>query len=404
MTKHFIYTILKQRSVQTILVLSLYILTASLLPPTAHQLLYTSSLFIKDILIWIMPLTVGFFIAYTVSSFENKAPAFILSLICFEGFSNLSSVWYTFSFASLSIDSMPLLQGADLKTGFTALWRLPFQKPAWWAADKGCIVGLIIGCIAALRKNDFLSRILYKGKKIMEFILTRFFARLIPLFILGFAAHLHQTRLLQQIFLEYSVLLSWLLIALCLYITFLFAVAAGFDPKRTVNQFKNLLPAGGIALTSGCSLSTMPWTIQGTSKNLQNPKLAEAIIPATTNIQQIGDCIANTFLCFVIYKHFNGHAPDISTWFTFSIAFTIARFATAAVIGGAIFIMLPIYEVYLNFTPEMIAIILAFNVLLDPIITSSNVIANGALCCIFERFWMWLEAFSVMKIRQHLDI
>ena len=63
--------------------------------------------------------------------------------------------------------------------------------------------------------------------------------------------------------------------------------------------------------------------------------------------------------------------------------FVGARFATAAVMGGAIFIMLP-YETYLNFTPEMIAIILAFNLVLDPIVTSSNVLANGALCRIFE--------------------
>ena len=130
---------------------------------------------------------------------------------------------------------------------------------------------------------------------------------------------------------------------------------------------------------------------------MKNPKLAEAIIPATTNIQQIGDCIANTFLCFVIYKHFNGHAPDVGVWMTFSVAFVIARFATAAVLGGAIFIMLPIYETYLNFSPEMIAIILAFNVMLDPIITSTNVIANGALCSVFERFWMWVESFKFQK-------
>jgi Na+/H+-dicarboxylate symporter len=69
----------------------------------------------------------------------------------------------------------------------------------------------------------------------------------------------------------------------------------------------------------------------------------------------------------------------------------LARFLTAAVIGGSIFIMLPIYETYLGFNNEMIAIILALNVVLDPIVTSSNVLANGALCRVFERFWNWLQ-------------
>jgi Na+/H+-dicarboxylate symporter len=65
----------------------------------------------------------------------------------------------------------------------------------------------------------------------------------------------------------------------------------------------------------------------------------------------------------------------------------LARFATAAVQGGAIFIMLPIYETYLDFNGEMIALILALNVVLDPLITSCNVLANGALCRTFERVW-----------------
>ena len=49
--------------------------------------------------------------------------------------------------------------------------------------------------------------------------------------------------------------------------------------------------------------------------------------------------------------------------------------------------MLPIYESYLGFTPEMIAIILAVNVILDPLVTCTNVVANGALCRVFERVW-----------------
>ncbi len=140
-------------------------------------------------------------------------------------------------------------------------------------------------------------------------------------------------------------------------------------------------------MTSGCSLSTMPWTIEGTAKNLQNKNLAKVIIPATTNIQQVGDCVVNAFLCFLIYQNFFGHNPDLLTWIQFSCVFVLARFVTAAILGGSIFIMLPIYENYLNFNTEMIAIILALNVVLDPIVTSCNVIANGALCRVFEVVW-----------------
>lgn len=383
---------LKQRSIQTLLILTLYVCVANFLPPTFHQFLYTVSIFIKDLLIWMMPLTVGFFIANAVISFERRAPFFILLLVLFETVSNLSSVWYAYGAAHIVADQLATAKAVALDHNFNALWRLGLEKPEWWSAEKGSIVGLLLGCLTAFNSKTSLKGIILRGKTIVEWILTRIFARLIPLFVLGFAAQMHQTHMLTHVLTHYSLLILWLTSFLFIYISFLFLLGAGFSLPRFIENIKNLLPATGIALMSGCSLSTMPWTISGTSKNLRTPSLAQAIIPATTNIQQIGDCIAQSFLCCLIYTYFYGHVPDMATWFSFSIVFVLARFATAAVLGGAIFVMLPIYEGYLHFTPEMIAIILTLNVILDPLITSTNVIANGALCRIFERVWEFAQA------------
>ena len=388
---HSLFKALSHRSVQVLLVLSLYIFTAEFLPLVAHQAFYTLSLLIKDILVWIMPLTVGLFIAYSISSFERKAPLFVVTLLFFEAISNLSSVWYAFFCAEFAADQLPSFGTSTLSSDFTSLWRLPLNKPSWWSAEYGAIIGLALGCFNALRKNPFLTRTLTKGKEIIEWVLTRLFARLIPLFILGFAVQMYKTNLLNHVFTHYALLVLWLIFFLFLYLLVLFALGANYSLPKVIQNIKNLLPAGGIALTSGCSLSTMPWTIEGTAKNLRNPKLAQAIIPATTNIQQVGDCITNVFLCFLIYRHFYGENPDMITWIHFSLVFVLARFATAAVLGGAIFIMLPIYESYLYFNAEMIAIILALNVFLDPLVTSCNVMANGALCRIFERVWDRLQ-------------
>jgi hypothetical protein len=398
-----LFKTLKQRSAQVLLVLVTYLLVADVLPTVTHQFFYTLSLLIKDILILMMPVTVAFFIAYAISSFERKAPLFIITLLLFEGFSNFSSVWYAFFCAHFAADQMPSFGVTTLSSDFIALWRLPLNKPSWWSAEKGAIVGLVLGCINAFSKNPLLSTMIAKGKGIVEWVLTRVFARLIPLFILGFAVQMYQTHLLNHVFTHYSFLVLWLVLFLILYIFFLFTLGAGYSFQKVIVHIKNLLPAGGISLTSGCSLSTMPWTIEGTAKNLQNPDLAKAIIPATTNIQQIGDCIAQAFLCFLIYQHFYGVSPDLITWISFSFVFVLARFATAAVLGGAIFIMLPLYETYLDFNPEMIAIILALNVFLDPLITSCNVMANGALCRVFERAWNKIQALTSPKESNNLE-
>ena len=386
-----LFSLMKNRIVQVVFVLSMYFLLADFLPYSVHQTFYTISLFIKDLLIWMMPITVGVFIAHAICSFQKKAPLFVLVIVIFEALSNFSCVWYSYMNAHVVSGYLPSVDLPVMESSFEALWRLPFVKPAFWAADKGAIVGLLLGCITGMTKSIILNKTLKKGKLAAEWILTNVFARLIPVFVLGFVSQIYQAKLVQQLLVHYSVLICWLLLFLGIYLFILFFIGSSGILSKSIRSIKNVLPAGSLAFVSGCSLSTMPWTIEGTAKNLEDKEIAKAVIPATTNIQQVGDCIINSFLCFIIYKHFNGVCPSFMIWVQFSLAFVVARFATSAILGGAIFLMLPIYETYLSFTPEMVMIILAFNVLLDPIVTSSNVMGNGALCAIFEKTWLRVQ-------------
>lgn len=390
------HNLFKNRGIQVVFCIFAYLSLAPILPTIVNQILYTISLLIKDLLLWVLPLCVGFFIANTLAAFERRAPLFIILLFVFEALSNFSTVWYAYGSGCLAIHNQPVLESTTISDGLCSLLSLSKLKPTWWSADKGTFVGIAIGLLASF-KPSFLKNFLLQGKQISEKILTKFFSRLIPLFILGFVARMYQTQLLNQLMNRYLALLFWLILILLAYIAFLFLLGSGFSLKTYLKNIKNLLPAGGIAFSSGCSLSTIPWTIEGTAKNLKDPSLANTVIPATTNIQQVGDCIANSFLCFLIYYSYFGAVPSISTWISFSLIFILARFATAAVLGGSIFIMLPIYESYLGFNNEMIALILALNVILDPLITCTNVIANGALCRVFERIWNKLNNIPLFK-------
>ena len=382
---------LQNRALQTIIFITLYAICAPYLSMHTHQIFYTISVFIKDVLIWIMPITVGVFIASTIDSFERKAPLFILVLILFEILSNTLSIFYAYGVGTLVSSQLPELKVVTMQDGFSALWRIPFSKPSWWGSDKGSMVGVVVGCVSAIKGSQNFKAYLYGARNVMEKILTKGFARVIPIFVLGFVAQIYTTGLLNHMILYYSILILYLVIAIILYIFFIFAAGNLFNPLNIIRDIKNLMSAGLISFTSGCSLSTMPWTIEGTAKNLKDPELAKAIIPATTNIQQIGDCITNCFLCFLIYKNFFGYNPDILTWSTFTMVFVAVRFTTVAMIGGAVFLMLPVYQHYLGFTDEMLAIILAFNVILDPIVTSSNVMANGGLAKVFESIWRFVS-------------
>lgn len=379
--------ILSNRSIQTILIIGLYIFCAPYLSLRTNEIFYTISIVIKDLLVWMMPLTVCIFIASTIGSFEKKAPLFILILILFEACSNFLCVFYGYGSGLLISSKLPTLHVVEMKENFHTVWHIPFEKPTWWGSDKGSLLGVIIGFISAFTQSRTIKNSLHTARVTIEKILTNGFARMIPIFVLGFVAQIYTTGLLHHMILYYSILIVYLVGFIAIYIFSIFLIGNGFKISGAISNLKNLLPAGIISFTSGCSLSTMPWTIQGTSLNLKDPELAKAVIPTTTNIQQVGDCIAQSFLCFIIYTNFYGYHPDIITWTIFTMVFVAVRFTTVAMIGGAIFLVLPIYQHYLNFTSEMIAIILAFNVILDPIITSGNVVANGGLAKIFEKIW-----------------
>lgn len=341
---------------------------------------------------WLMPLVVCVFIAVAISAFEKRAPLFVITLIIFEGSSNFVSTWYSYFGAYLFSDNLARFQILSHDSSFEALWRIAFIRPDWWSASNAAVLGFVLGFVVALggAKISFaksLGAYLEKASYLIQKFLAQFLPKLFPIFVVGSIAHVYKTGVLQHVVANYFTMFGYLFLALVVYLLIIFLIGNSFRLYDSIRNIKNLLPAGLAGLTSACSIATMPWTIKCVSMNLRDPSLAQVIIPATTNIQQIGDCIANAFLCFLIYKSFIGHAPDFATWMSFTGVFVLTRFATAGVTGGTTFLMLPIYQNYLSFNDEMIAIILAFNVLLDPIITSLNVIGNGAMAKVFENVW-----------------
>lgn len=379
--------LLQNRTFQILVLVSSFVLSASWIPLHVQRAFYALSLTIRDILVLALPFIVGVFVSHTISSFRHAALYFVFALVVFEGLSNFLSVWYAYGSARL-LNSSSSFQATHIsQKNITPLWLLEFETPPWWTVKFAVITGLFIGLINAFYRSNKITRGIDLGKLIAERILKNIFARLIPLFILGFVVHLYHSDIFSISSTKAGAIFIELFILLGVYIFIIFLVGANFSFSKAWVNLKHLLPAGGVAFTTGCSLSTMPWTIDGASKTMEDPSLARAIIPTTTNIQQVGDCIVNAFLCCLLYAQFYGSFPSMIIWLQFSIVFTLARFATAAIMGGAIFLMLPIYKSYLGFNDEMVAIILAFNVILDPLVTSSNTIANGGLCRVFEKFW-----------------
>jgi hypothetical protein len=376
---------LRSPFLRLLIALSLFALLASYLPRWGLTLLFSSSCLIKDLLFWVMPAMVAVFVASALAPFGKRTPLLLLCLALFEALSNGVSTLLALGAGLLAAAPAELPQSpAD---GLEAWFRLAGLRPAWWSAQLGVAVGVAVGALVAMGPLRLLALPLQRARQLAQEGLARWFLPVVPLFVVGFTADLWVRGVLGMVAGPFVSILFWLLAGLLAYLAFLFGLGARFQPARWWRAWVGCLPSGALAATSMSSVATLPVTLAAAEQNLRNPLLARLLIPATVNIQMPGDCFANVFLALAVMPAFGVPLPSASMLFWFMGGFILSRFAAAGVTGGAILLMLPLYEQYLGFTSEMCSLMIALNLLLDPVITSANVMGNGALAMVFERFF-----------------
>jgi Na+/H+-dicarboxylate symporter len=152
-----------------------------------------------------------------------------------------------------------------------------------------------------------------------------------------------------------------------------------------------MLPAASVGFSAMSSAAALPLTIMASEKNVTNKEVARSCIPATVSIHLIGDCLAIPIFAFACLKNFGHLDPSFLSYLYFAIYFVLAKFSVAAIPGGGIIVMLPILEAYLGFSGEMMSLITALYLLFDPVITTANILGNGAFCKLVDRSYIWAQ-------------
>ncbi len=119
-------------------------------------------------------------------------------------------------------------------------------------------------------------------------------------------------------------------------------------------------------------------------KNAKQPDIASSVVPITASFHLVGDCFFIIILSMIIASGYSLFTIDYVTFLPYFLLF---KFAIVAVPAGGIMVMLPILEKYLKFSPEMLSLITALYIVFDPIITSANVMGNGAFTMMFAKLY-----------------
>lgn len=361
------------------------------IPIEIKQFLYTISLFIKSIVVFLLPIIIFgllFKTAVGLASSATRVIVFILIAVCC---SNFISTFLSHGVGSwvyqFDLSVMLPSQGNNLKS----LWTL--ELPKIIANSHAMFGGLILGILGGL----FFRNISLKIASKLEFSINRILgvlSYLIPLFVAGFVVKLEFDNMINTIIKDYGLILAIIAIAQFGYIGFIYLIANNFKIQSFIKSIRNILPAMVAGFSTMSSAAAMPLTILGTEKNAKNRDLAAATIPATVNIHLIGDCFAIPIFAYAILKNYGMAEPSLYAYLLFSFYFVLSKFSVAAIPGGGIIVMLPILEKYLGFNGEMMSLITALYILFDPVITCANVAGNGGFAMLISK----LPIFNKKKV------
>ena len=364
--------------------LGLVLLFGPYIPFGAKSFFLFCSLFLKSLLLFLLPFIIFIYLVTSLTSFEGNIFKFISILLLAVCVSNFISTMIAFGLAH---NGLPVIaaQVSFRENVLVPLWTWGFPSfiSNEWALGSGLVVGLFLSIYPLQTALNFID----KGKYLAAIFLNQIFIPLIPLFVLGFLLKMETEGILWSLIQTYCPIVLLLIGVYSIYLGFLYWVAAGFSFQKTLGFIRASFPSALTGLSTMSSAAAMPLTLKGAEINSGKPTLVRAIIPATVSIHLVGDSIGVPILAMAIMGTFGLPLPDFQTFLIFAAYFIIAKFAIAAVPGGGIIVMIPVLEKYLGFTSDMSGLITALYMLFDPLFTSTNVMGNGAFAIIVSRFF-----------------
>jgi Na+/H+-dicarboxylate symporter len=369
----------------------------NVIPLSIKQFLYSLSLFIKDVLIFLLPIIIFALVFNSVYKLGMKAIKFIfliVPLICVSNFMN-TLLSYVTSVSFLEKNFVSKIE--SIKMGILPLTAtFTIHLPKIISNDVALLLGLVSGLLFSLIQNNASQKI----STILEQCTKCFFKVLmpiVPLFIVGTALKLQHDEMLLTISTKYFPVLIIFVFSALSVVTLEYLILARFNLSKFFLYIKNIIPAIITGFGSMSSAAALPLSIKAAEQNLRHKENAGIAVPSIVNIHLVGDCFFIPMMAITIMISLGIEIPNLSIYTAFALHFILAKFAVAAVPGGGILVMIPILQKYLNFNAEMLGLITAIYVLFDPIITACNIAGNGAMAIIFDKITDILKIKKIQK-------
>ena len=370
----------------------LCLLFGEMIDENIKSFFYSISLTMKGILLTLLPFIIFSFLVSSMSDLKKGALSFValaFIMVCCSNFISTSVAGFLGVLTLDGVASMSQVQGST--QDLLPMWSFNFPKII--SNDTALFIGIGTGILLSLFNLEAPKKWAQSLQKVALTFLKNVFIPVIPVFILGFIFKIQHDGVLELIFKDYLSIFLIISAFAYSYIVLLYGIATNFKISKWLESIRNMVPAMLTGFSTMSSASALPLITDAAEKNTNDPK-SRGVVPITVNIHLIGDCFSISILALAIMVSFGFDLPSLENYLIFTGFFVLAKFAVAAVPGGGILVMLPVLEKYLGFSGEMLSLITALYILFDPIITSANVMGNGAFAMLFSKVY---KRFGIKK-------
>ncbi|HCU06340.1 MAG TPA: hypothetical protein DIC42_01980 [Holosporales bacterium] len=382
---------LKNTNIQLLISLILAYALQPFLSVNAIAFFYSLSLALKDMLMIVLPFLIFFYVAAALTSFKKAAPLMVLSLFVLVVLSNALTVLTAYGVGTLTLQGICGKTIIKLSSSSEALpilfkWPLPQIIKNEWALIAGILIG--IGCsLLPTDKRASMIAFIQKGKDNATIILKKGFIPILPLYVLGFGMKLIHNGSLATLLESYSKVFILSSVLILSYIFLMYLIGTGFSIQKTLIVVKNMFPAWLTGFSTMSSAIAMPMTLAATEKNIKDSAYAQFVVPTTANIHMVGDGLSIALTALALLVMSGCGLPSFDVYLVFVMYYCLAKFSSAGVPGGGVIVILPVVEQYLGLNADLTSLLATIYILQDSLMTSSNVMANGAFAMITHKIF-----------------
>jgi len=338
-----------------------------------------------NFLSYIIPLIIIGFIVPGIADLGGKAGKLLGITVLLAYISTLlAGVWGWFGATAI----MPLIVGAE---GIVADNRdiFPFFElaiPPIMGVMTALITAFLLGLGIAAVKGKALLSVAQEFQEIIKKVIEKIFLPLLPIHIAGIFVQMAYGGQIASTLGIYGWVFLLTISLDYFYIFFQYIIAFLATGKRPFKSLRKMFPAYITAIGTQSSAATIPVSLK-CIKTIDgvDDEVAEFVAPLGASTHLSGSTIT-LVSCAIAVLALDGISLNFEQLFSFVMLLGVTMVAAPGVPGGAIMAALGLLETMLGFTEMQMSVMIAIYIAQDSFGTAANVMSDGALALIVNKF------------------